>query len=69
MKKLVGALFLLSILIFSHFDSAVADASDCYDGCTTACVQPNWRLQRRCEIKCGIRCGRAGFGIEDGIGT
>lgn len=37
---LVGAMILL-ILVFSYPESVAADAADCYDACSTACVQPN----------------------------
>ncbi|CAN0881456.1 hypothetical protein LINGRAHAP2_LOCUS14246 [Linum grandiflorum] len=57
LKKLTVVMFLISLLALScSIDTVEADASDCNDACTTACVQPNTRLMRRCEIKCGIRC-------------
>jgi len=38
MKKSVVAMMVLFV-IFSQMDSVVPDASDCLDGCQTACVQ------------------------------
>ncbi|KAJ4847381.1 hypothetical protein Tsubulata_018021 [Turnera subulata] len=56
MKKMMVAVLIVS-LVFSQLESAQADAFDCYDACTTGCVQPDTRLMARCERKCGIRCG------------
>ncbi|PON83898.1 hypothetical protein TorRG33x02_203380 [Trema orientale] len=38
-------------------ERVAADAADCYDACSTACVQPNTRLMQRCDRKCQIKCG------------
>ncbi|CAN0887625.1 hypothetical protein LINGRAHAP2_LOCUS15639 [Linum grandiflorum] len=57
LQKLTAVMLLISLLALScSIDTVEADASDCNDACTTACVQPNDRLRARCEIKCGIRC-------------
>ncbi|CAN0865338.1 hypothetical protein LINGRAHAP2_LOCUS9204 [Linum grandiflorum] len=42
LKKLTVVMFLISLLALScSIDTVEADASDCNDACTTACVQPN----------------------------
>ncbi|CAL1385493.1 unnamed protein product [Linum trigynum] len=63
-KKAVLVVMLLSVLLLCHADvggsAAAQDLSpyDCYDVCTTFCVQyaPDARRMSRCEIKCGIEC-------------
>ncbi|KAK4405083.1 WAT1-related protein [Sesamum angolense] len=45
-----------SLIISANMDGVKSDASDCYDGCSTACVQPDPRLTARCDRKCQIRC-------------
>ncbi|OAY41108.1 hypothetical protein MANES_09G074900v8 [Manihot esculenta] len=67
MKKKWVAVLLIACVMLSHLESVEPSAADCYDGCITACVQPNLRLMRRCEIKCGIRCNSASA-IEDPLG-
>jgi hypothetical protein len=39
MKKTTVVAMMLLFVIFSQMDSVVPDASDCLDGCQTACVQ------------------------------
>ncbi|KAL5096369.1 hypothetical protein RYX36_000696 [Vicia faba] len=56
-KNSVVAMMLLFLIVFSQMDSVVPDASDCLDGCSTACVSRDSRLTARCERKCQIRCG------------
>nr|ACU14190.1 unknown [Glycine max] len=56
MKKMVAAMMLF-LLISTQMKSVEPDAADCSDGCSTACVQSDSRLQARCERKCSIRCG------------
>ncbi len=56
MKKIVVAVMLL-FLIFSQMESVEPSAADCYDACSTACVQRDTRLMQRCDRKCQIRCG------------
>ncbi|ESQ34198.1 hypothetical protein EUTSA_v10009240mg [Eutrema salsugineum] len=63
MKKqqvtIVAALLIL-VALSSNLDM-VAEAQlgpgDCYDGCSTACVQRDSRKTARCDRKCSIRCG------------
>ncbi|KAG4945364.1 hypothetical protein JHK82_041422 [Glycine max] len=57
MKKMVVAMMLIFLLISTQMESVEPDAADCLDGCTTACVQSDSRLQARCDRKCSIRCG------------
>ncbi|WCJ28103.1 hypothetical protein M5689_009812 [Euphorbia peplus] len=57
MEKKIASI-LIVFLIFASMETVKPDAFDCYDGCITACVQPNTRLMQRCELKCGIRCDR-----------
>nr|KYP63130.1 Tubby-like F-box protein 8 [Cajanus cajan] len=69
MKKMVAAIMLL-LVISSQMESVEPDATDCIDGCTTACVQRDSRLQARCEGKCKIKCGpgnQPSPGPRDGI--
>ncbi|KAF7848984.1 hypothetical protein BT93_L1366 [Corymbia citriodora subsp. variegata] len=51
---------LLAVLIltavFSRTDVAESIGVDCYDACSTGCVQPNARLMARCDRKCQIKC-------------
>ncbi|KAG5000573.1 hypothetical protein JHK87_021645 [Glycine soja] len=56
MKNMVAAMMLF-LLISTQMKSVEPDAADCLDGCSTACVQSDSRLQARCERKCSIRCG------------
>ncbi|KAI6678647.1 hypothetical protein NL676_039443 [Syzygium grande] len=54
-EMLLAALILTAI--FSRMDVAVESAAaDCYDACSTACVQPDARLMARCDRKCQIKC-------------
>ncbi|KAL3635296.1 hypothetical protein CASFOL_019843 [Castilleja foliolosa] len=57
-KKMVIVLSIFLLIISANFDGVKSQgAGDCLDGCQTGCVNPdNGRLQRRCEIKCQIRC-------------
>ncbi|AEE30598.1 thionin-like protein [Arabidopsis thaliana] len=62
MKKqvtIVAALLIMMALCSSL--NMVAEAQlgpgDCYDGCSTACVQRDPRKTSRCDRKCSIRCG------------
>ncbi|CAL5183147.1 unnamed protein product [Lathyrus oleraceus] len=59
MKKnsVVSMMLLVFLIVFSQMDNVVPDASDCLDGCSTACVSRDSRLTARCERKCQIRCG------------
>ena len=66
MKKILVAVLIVS-MIASHFENVASDAFDCYDACTTGCVQQNTRLMRRCETKCGIKCGQNSE-VEDHTG-
>ncbi|KAM0977247.1 hypothetical protein FF1_020105 [Malus domestica] len=57
MKNVVVVLVLC--VIFSGMENAVVDSAavDCYDACSTGCVQRDTRLMARCDRKCQIRCG------------
>ncbi|PIA34567.1 hypothetical protein AQUCO_03700094v1 [Aquilegia coerulea] len=55
MKKIV-VLMVILFLFSSHIETVKPDAADCYDGCSTACVQRDTRKMQRCDIKCSIRC-------------
>ncbi|CAG7864602.1 unnamed protein product [Brassica rapa] len=64
MKKQVTIVAaLLIIMAFSFNLDMVAEAQlgpgDCYDGCSTGCVQRDSRKMARCDRKCSIRCGPA----------
>ncbi|KAA3463311.1 Tubby-like F-box protein 8 [Gossypium australe] len=55
MKKMM----IIAVLIFCVLSSQmeiVAPQVDCYDACSTGCVQSNTRLMQRCDRKCQIRC-------------
>ncbi|XP_058003179.1 uncharacterized protein LOC131179935 isoform X2 [Hevea brasiliensis] len=65
-KKIVAVLLIVGVML-DHLQSVEPSDADCYDGCITACVQPNLRLMRRCEIKCGIKCNSASQ-MEDPLG-
>ncbi|PON76079.1 thionin-like protein [Parasponia andersonii] len=54
-KTIVAAMILF--LVFSYRERVAAHAADCYDACSTACVQSNTRLMQRCDRKCQIKCG------------
>ncbi|KAM3690867.1 hypothetical protein ACJW30_09G153000 [Castanea mollissima] len=56
MKKIIVVVMVLCVIL-SHMDSAEAQSPDCYDQCSTACVQSDTRLMQRCDRKCQIRCG------------
>ncbi|KAG9135384.1 hypothetical protein Leryth_007160 [Lithospermum erythrorhizon] len=55
-KTLVGLSLLL--LAFSAYFQSISSQQDfnCYDSCSTACVNPDSRLMARCNRKCSIRC-------------
>ncbi|KAG2705213.1 hypothetical protein I3843_05G038900 [Carya illinoinensis] len=55
MKKIVVAMLVLCVFI-SHMDVVEPSAFDCYDACSTGCVQSNTRLMARCDRKCQIKC-------------
>ncbi|XVF68089.1 hypothetical protein PTKIN_Ptkin10aG0175200 [Pterospermum kingtungense] len=55
MKKMIVAVLIFCI-ITSQMET-VEPQVDCYDACSTGCVQSNTRLMQRCERKCQIRCG------------
>ncbi|XWS55193.1 hypothetical protein CRYUN_Cryun10bG0153600 [Craigia yunnanensis] len=56
MKKMI-----VVVLIFCIFSSQMGNVEpqgvDCYDACSTGCVQSNTRLMQRCDRKCQIKCG------------
>ncbi|GKV24207.1 hypothetical protein SLEP1_g33845 [Rubroshorea leprosula] len=54
--KIIATVLIFCVVISSHFAS-VEPQIDCYDACSTACVQPNTRLMQRCDRKCQIKCG------------
>lgn len=53
------AVVLILCLMASQLEGIQCSAADCYDACSTACVQANTRLMQRCERKCQIRCDPA----------
>ncbi|GMY19364.1 hypothetical protein FCV25MIE_14603 [Fagus crenata] len=56
-KKVMVAVLVLCVIISSHMESAESASPDCYDQCSTGCVQSNTRLMQRCDRKCQIKCG------------
>ncbi|EOA36372.1 hypothetical protein CARUB_v10010771mg [Capsella rubella] len=70
MKKQVTVVATLLILValFSNMDMVAEaklgpkpfrklDAVNCYDACTTGCVNPDNKKLIRCHHKCYVRCG------------
>ncbi|KAJ4726117.1 Thionin-like protein [Melia azedarach] len=63
MKNIIVGLMIVVVML-SHMEKVEPSAADCYDACSTACVQPNKififtntaRLMQRCDRKCQIRC-------------
>ncbi|KAG8364094.1 hypothetical protein BUALT_Bualt19G0090900 [Buddleja alternifolia] len=55
-KKMVIVMTMIIFIITANMNGVKSDASDCYDGCSTACVNPDPRLTSRCDRKCQIRC-------------
>ncbi|GAA0150029.1 hypothetical protein LIER_09056 [Lithospermum erythrorhizon] len=55
-KKTLVGFALLFLAFFANFQSISSDAFDCYDACSTGCVNPDTRLMARCDRKCSIRC-------------
>ncbi|GFP87095.1 hypothetical protein PHJA_000853300 [Phtheirospermum japonicum] len=55
-KKMVIVLSVFLLIISVKLYGVKSDAGDCLDGCSTACPNPDRRVQARCEIKCQIRC-------------
>ncbi|KAJ0080936.1 hypothetical protein Patl1_11980 [Pistacia atlantica] len=55
MKKIIVVVMII-VFIFSHFETVQPSAADCYDACSTACVQKDSRLMQRCDRKCQIKC-------------
>ncbi|PIN03497.1 hypothetical protein CDL12_23978 [Handroanthus impetiginosus] len=56
-KKMVVMMSMILLIISANMDGVKADAFDCYDACSTACVNPDTRLMARCDRKCQIKCG------------
>ncbi|OMO92060.1 hypothetical protein COLO4_17908 [Corchorus olitorius] len=60
---------MVAVLIFCIFTSQMENAEsqvDCYDACSTGCVQSNTRLMQRCDGKCQIRCGPDSISKQEG---
>ncbi|XP_010260946.1 PREDICTED: uncharacterized protein LOC104599900 isoform X2 [Nelumbo nucifera] len=57
MKK-VAAVLLVLFLVSSQMVSIEGDAFDCYDACSTGCVNRDVRTMLRCDRKCAIKCDR-----------
>ncbi|KAL5721180.1 hypothetical protein ACHQM5_013772 [Ranunculus cassubicifolius] len=57
MTKVFALLLISLFLLSSQMETAQSQGIDCYDSCSTACVQPDTRLMTRCDRKCQIRCG------------
>ncbi|KAL7082429.1 hypothetical protein ACP275_14G098000 [Erythranthe tilingii] len=55
-KKMVILLAVVLLILSANIDGVKSDAFDCYDACSTACVNPNTRVMARCDRKCQIRC-------------
>ncbi|KAB2036057.1 hypothetical protein ERO13_D04G171400v2 [Gossypium hirsutum] len=55
MKKMMIIAVLIFCVLSSQMEN-VAPQVDCYDACSTGCVQSNTRLMQRCDRKCQIRC-------------
>ncbi|XP_057976489.1 uncharacterized protein LOC131163767 [Malania oleifera] len=56
-KKMIAVVMVMVCLVSSHQLGIVeAGPEDCYDACSTGCVQPDTRLMQRCDIKCQIKC-------------
>ncbi|CAL5377798.1 unnamed protein product [Camellia sinensis] len=55
-KKKMMVLCLVVFLISSSFMDGVESQVDCYDACSTGCVQRDSRLMARCDRKCQIKC-------------
>ncbi|KAE8009107.1 hypothetical protein FH972_005561 [Carpinus fangiana] len=57
MRKEIMVAVLVLCVVVSQMESVEAEDPDCYDLCSTGCVQPDTRLMQRCDRKCQIKCG------------
>ncbi|KAL4556064.1 hypothetical protein LXL04_038704 [Taraxacum kok-saghyz] len=65
-KTMIAAVALVVLLIMSSNELTRVEAQgiDCFDSCSTGCVNSNTRLMQRCEGKCRIRCSPDRIGLS-----
>lgn len=56
MKKIGFLLVLVVFVISVNLEYVEPQGVNCYDSCSTGCVQRDTRLMLRCDRKCSIRC-------------
>ncbi|XXG52915.1 hypothetical protein AAC387_Pa03g1112 [Persea americana] len=59
-KEKMAAALLLLLLLSCQMEMVEPGPADCYDACSTGCVQRDARLMARCDRKCQIKCGPDG---------
>ncbi|KAI3448292.1 hypothetical protein Pfo_004957 [Paulownia fortunei] len=57
-KKMVIVMSMVLLIISANMEGVKSDAFDCYDACSTGCVNPDTRLMLRCDRKCQIKKNR-----------
>ncbi|KAF9608442.1 hypothetical protein IFM89_009808 [Coptis chinensis] len=67
MKK-VTALLVMLFLLSIQVQTIEPAVTDCYDACSTGCVQRDTRLMQRCDRKCAIKCEPSALVEEVGRG-
>ncbi|KAF2555695.1 hypothetical protein F2Q68_00014195 [Brassica cretica] len=63
-QVMIVVALLIPVALSSNSDMVVEaqlGPGDCYDGCTTGCVQRDPKKTSKCENQCAKRCGRGKY--------